>query len=110
MAIAYDNGQPTVRASATMPTLPRPFSSCAARMGPFEAGTRSWLCVLSPLQLVAVNTPVTCSLRPGTPIQVIYGGVKDLCVLKTTQSGYAGFGRCSLTTLPGAASSLQTSR
>lgn len=38
---------------------------------------------------------------PALPSQVIYGGVKDMTVLKTTQSGYSGFGRCSLTMLPG---------
>ena len=37
--------------------------------------------------------------------QVVYGGLKGMSVLKTTQSSYTGFGRCDLTTLPGAPSS-----
>lgn len=57
---------------------------------------------VTPSTLLHQSIPSNPGMAYAAAPQVITGGVKDLFVLKTTQSGYAGFGRCAITTLPGA--------
>ena len=47
----------------------------------------------------ATRTALAIAFDNGSPT-IIFGGLKEMSVLKTTQSGYSGFKRDSLTVLP----------